>query len=157
MPLEALNVVFDCPIYAQALINPRGPAAACLTRAQSEEFRLFLSEYVIREIRELPTKIDVRLGVTPDRVERLLLDLAKYVRFVEHVPEVYVHPHDPDDSPYVDLAIASGSSLIVSRDRHLLDLMDPSREEGRAFRAQFAALRIVDPTSLLRELDRARS
>ncbi len=149
---DPANAVFDCPIYAQALINPRGPAAACLAHAQSGRIALFISDYVIGEIRELPGKLKPRLGVTPDRVERLIQDLAKYARPVDNVPEVYRHPHDADDSHYVNLALATESQLILSRDRHLLDLMDQTRSESRDFARRFPMLRIVEPHVLLQEL-----
>src|SRR5437870_8460082 len=115
------KVVFDCPIYAQALINPRGPAGVCLAHAQRGHLILFISAYVVQEIRELPFKLKPKLGVTPDRVERLIQDLGKYARPMDNVPEIYIHPIDIDDSHYVNLALATGSHLIVSRDRHLLN------------------------------------
>ena len=57
--------------------------------------------------------------------------LALFGAYVGDIPSVYIHPHDPDDSHYVDLAIATNSTLIVSRDRHLLNLMDDIRIDGR--------------------------
>jgi uncharacterized protein len=147
------KVVFDCPIYAQSLINPLGPAAACLSHVQTGRLTLFISNYVIKEIRELPRKVKPKLGVTPDRVERLIEDLAKYALTEDHVPDIYVHPHDPDDSHYVNLAIATNSRLIVSRDKHLLNLMDVSRSESRDFLSRFPFLRVIEPQTLLGELN----
>ena len=146
------RVVFDCPIYAQALINPRGPAAACLSLAQSGRIVLFISDYVVQEIRELPTKLKPKLGVTPERVEGLIHDLAKYAQVVENVPERYVHPFDADDSHYINLALATQSQLVVSRDKHLLNLMDQIREEARDFVKRFPELQIVEPQILLQML-----
>jgi predicted nucleic acid-binding protein len=70
-----IPVVFDCTVFAQALINPKGPAGACLSAAQQNRLRLFISNYVIQEIRELPTKLPPRLGVTDERIEALIIDL----------------------------------------------------------------------------------
>ena len=143
------RVVFDCPIYAQALINPRGPAAACLSLAQNGRFLLFISDYVVQEIRELPTKLKPKLGVTPQRVEGLIHDLAKYAQPIDNVPDTYVSPFDADDSHYINLALATRSQLVVSRDKHLLNLMDQAREEARDFARRFPELRIVEPPILL--------
>ena len=143
------RVVFDCPIYAQALINPRGPAAACLLLAQSGRILLFISDYVVQEIRELPAKLKPKLGVTPERVEGLVLDLAKYAQPIDHVPELYVSPFDVDDSHYINLALVTRSQLVVSRDRHLLNLMDQAREKSRDFVNKFPGLRIIEPQILL--------
>src|SRR5882724_219173 len=125
------NVVFDCTIFAQALISARGPAAACLSFAQERKLILFVSDYVLQEILELPSKIRPQFGVTTDKVRRLVNDLAKYATSAKLVPHVYNNPFDSDDSHYIDLAAATKSKLIVSRDRHLLNLMDAKRTEAK--------------------------
>lgn len=132
------KVVFDCPVYAQALINARGPASSCLNFAQTGKLILFVSDYVLGEIRELPDKIRPKFGMIAERAEGLILDLAKYARFVKDVPPVHIHPVDPDDSHYINLAAATGSDLIVSRDAHLLNLMDPNRTDAQTQRAKAA-------------------
>jgi putative PIN family toxin of toxin-antitoxin system len=146
------KVVFDCPVFAQALINPRGPAAACLTHVQRGRLVLFVSDYVLQEIRELPYKLRAQLGVTSDRVERLIEDLAKYAHHVGDVPPLYTHPIDPDDSHYVNLAVATKSKLIVTRDRHLLNLMDEARREAREFMERCPGLVVITPDVLVYQL-----
>lgn len=152
IPSYPEKVVFDCPVFAQALINPRGPAAACLGHAQQGNVILSVSDYVLQEIRELPQKIKPQLGVTEERVEGLIRDLSKYVRFVVNVPLVYAHPIDPDDSHYVNLALATGSKLIVTRDRHLLNLMDDRQIGAQEFRKSFPGLVVVTPDTLMQQL-----
>jgi putative PIN family toxin of toxin-antitoxin system len=146
------KVVFDCPVYAQALINPRGPAAACLTHVQAGRLILFLSGYVLQEIRELPRKLKPKIGVTPERVEALIRDLGKYALPVDDVPELYLHPIDRDDSHYVNLALATNSRLIVTRDGHLLNLMDAARPEAKEFQRLFPTLVILTPDALASRL-----
>jgi predicted nucleic acid-binding protein len=51
------KVVFDCPVFAQALINAKGPGAACVTHARDGHLTLFVSDYVLQEIRELPGSV----------------------------------------------------------------------------------------------------
>jgi predicted nucleic acid-binding protein len=62
---------------------------------------------------------------------------------------VYQHPIDPKDSHYVDLAIASNSKLIVSRDKHLLNLMNPLKAGAQQFKAKFPSLAVLQPEQLL--------
>jgi putative PIN family toxin of toxin-antitoxin system len=146
------KVVFDCNVFAQALINIRGPAGTCLSIAQSGGLILYVSEYVLQEIRELPSKIKPKLGITPERVERLIQDVAKYAITVNNVPSVYKHPIDPDDSHYIDLAVATNSEIIASRDRHLHALMDEKQPLGQSFKILFPTIVVMNPETLLERL-----
>lgn len=154
---DPARTVFDCVIFAQALINPKGPAGACLKAAESGDCLLHISPFVLQEIRELPTKLDERHGVTPDRVETLIDQAREYAILITDIPEIYVHPADPKDSAYVNLALATQSKLVVSRDRHLLSLMDATNPDGREFMRRFQELRILRPVDFLRELEARRT
>ena len=70
----------------------------------------------------------------------------------EVVPHIFTLARDPDDSHYVNLALAFDAELIVSRDRDLLDLMNPTFQDGLDFHARFPGLRIFTPEELLRRL-----
>lgn len=134
MTFEPRRVVFDCVIFAQALMNPKGPAGGCLHAAESGDCLLHLSAFVLQEMRELPDKLPARYGITPDRVETLITQVCEYAVLVTDVPERFTHPTDPKDSAYVNLALATNSNLVVSRDRHLLALMDLATAIGHSFR-----------------------
>ena len=147
------KVVFDCNIFVQALINLHGPAGRCVQKARDGEVSLFVSPFILSEIREIHLKTPLKYGITADQTEELAAAVAQFATLVTDVPEVYHHPFDPDDSAYVNLALKADARLIVSRDRHLLNLKDASRSEGKDFQARFPGFRIVDPVELLRELE----
>ena len=147
------RVVYDCNIYVQALINVNGPAGRCVETARQGKVLLFVSAFVLAEIREIHQKLSAKYGVTAEQTEELACSVASFANIVSDVPELYQHPFDPDDSHYVNLAARTDSRLIVSRDRHLLNLMDNSRSESQEFQARFPSLRILDPVEFLRELD----
>lgn len=106
------------------------------------------------EIWDAPNKpTPARLGVTAERVRHMLDEVLQVATVVTTVPVVFEYERDPDDAHYVNLALAAGAELVVSRDRDLLDLMDAGRVEGASFRARFPGLRILDPVQFLRELD----
>lgn len=149
-----VRVVFDCNIYFQALISPHGPAAACLLAAMRGQVDLFCSEYVVGEFRDVAsrTELRARFRITDERVDRIVEAAREAATFIDHVPEVYTHPSDPDDSHYVNLALATDARLLVSRDKHLLNLVDGRSPEGRDFLARFPQLRILEPTPFLQEL-----
>ena len=105
------RVVFDCNIFAQALINPRGPAGAAVTAAQQGQIQLYVSDHVLREILELPPKLPARLNVTDAKAMALVRDIHTYAEFVDPVPNVFQFDRDPDDAAYVDLAVANGGTV----------------------------------------------
>src|SRR2546421_13060411 len=94
------RVVFDCVIFAQALISDTGPSAACLELARAKQISLFWSGYVLQEVRELPDKLKPKYGITPQRVAAFINDVATFAEFIDAVPFRYENPLDPDDSPY---------------------------------------------------------
>jgi predicted nucleic acid-binding protein len=59
---------------------------------------------------------------------------------------------DPDDEPYLNLAIESGAQFLVTLDRDLLDLMNWNTDEGRDFQSRYPNLTILDPVSFMKEL-----
>jgi putative PIN family toxin of toxin-antitoxin system len=148
-----LKAVFDCNIFAQALLNPAGPAGACVQAAFDGRVALIISDYVIEEIRAIPDKpVPARIGVTRAKAEDLIQLLLLRADYISHVPALFVHPIDEDDSAYVNLALAAGAGLIVSRDRHLLNLNEPGKPWSADFRAQFPKLRVVGAEQLLAEI-----
>ena len=138
------KVVYDCNVYLQHLLSPAGPASRCVRLAFDGAASLFVSDPVVAELRALPGKpVARRFGLDVDRVERFVSDLLRRATHLADVPSLYVHPIDPDDSAYVDLALAADARLIVSRDRHLLGLSDPSKPWADDFRRRFPSLRVV--------------
>jgi putative PIN family toxin of toxin-antitoxin system len=145
------QVVYDCVVYGQALINPDGPAGQCIEEARRGHVRLYISDFVLAEIRELPVKIKSKI-VTFEQAEGLADSLLEFAVFVKNVPVRYTHPIDTDDSAYINLAVATDSKLIVSRDRHLLGMMDNTFPFSADFRRQFPDLRILPPDAFMRLL-----
>lgn len=148
------RVVFDCGVFFQALIAPNGPAGRCLALAASGDLALFVSEFVIGEFRDVCARPNLvhRFRLSDSRVDAFISQVAGFATLVHNVPHVFDYPRDPDDEPYVDLAIASRARLIVSRDNDLLALEDPGSEEGRAFHQRFPEIRIVTPEVLVAEI-----
>jgi putative PIN family toxin of toxin-antitoxin system len=143
-------------VFAQALINPNGPAGECIERGARAEFTIVLSRQVIAEIVELPEKIPAKYLLTDAKVAAFLAGLVPASRIIEQVPHVFDHPIDPDDSAYIDLAVAAGASLIVSRDKHLLGLNDPQKPWSADFRRRFPDLKTIKIETFL-DLLRAQS
>jgi putative PIN family toxin of toxin-antitoxin system len=149
------RVVYDCNIYVQSLININGPGGRCVRKAQSGEVTLFVTDFILREIRESFLKIPAKYAVTEEQTEALAAAISTVAILIDQVPSVFTYQRDPDDAHYVNLALAANANLIVSRDRDLLDLADLTRQEAVEFHRLFPTLRILEPVQFLRELDEA--
>jgi putative PIN family toxin of toxin-antitoxin system len=148
-----LKAVFDCNIFAQALMNPIGPAGACVQAIFDGQVTLFIADFVISEIRDIPNKpTPAKAGVTPKKAEDLVQLLLVKAEYISDVPVVFTHPIDEDDSGYVNLAVTADAKLIVSRDRHLLNLNNPAKPWSADFRARFRDLQIITAEQFLAEI-----
>jgi putative PIN family toxin of toxin-antitoxin system len=109
-----------------------------------------VSDHVLAEVREVLERPRVRAknpAVTDETTRELLDRLARIATKVADVPSLFSLPRDPDDEPYVNLALAADADYLVTRDRDLLDLMnDPG------FRASHPRLIILNPVALLQVL-----
>lgn len=151
-----IRVVYDCNIFLQFLLSSGGPAARCVQAALSGRVRLLLSDEVVAELLSLPDKpVAARNRIDEPVVHRFVISLLKSSDYIAQVPKRYGHPIDPDDSADVNLALAGGAVIIVSRDRHLLGLADLRKHWADAFRAEFPLLRILTAEQFLQEIDRA--
>jgi len=158
-PLNPPAVVFDCMIFLQALANDTSPAARALDLVDAGDIRLYVSEQILREVRKVLDRSEVRTalpGITDLGVESLFRRLARKAVVVREVPRVFEYSRDPDDEPYINLAIAARANFLVSRDRDLLDLMTGHDLDSKQFRQRFRFLRIIEPASLLQEVKLSR-
>jgi putative PIN family toxin of toxin-antitoxin system len=148
------GVVCDCMIFLQAVANENGPAAAVLRLLDHDAISLFVSEAIFEEVRDVLSRAEVRArnkGITDARMDALFTRLAEKAIAIKNVPEEFRYERDPDDEPYINLALTTRAQYLVTRDTDLLDLMDESTEAGKGFRFKYPFLRILDPLAFLRE------
>lgn len=148
------RAVFDCMVYLQAAANESGPAFACFGLVDDGDVTLCVSAEVLAEARDVLTRPALQAKfsrLTPERVGQFLQNVEAKAVLIRAVPKVFACPRDPDDEPYVNLALAAGTQYLVSRDKDLLDLRNDS-----AFRGRFPDLAILDPVAFLQERARKR-
>jgi putative PIN family toxin of toxin-antitoxin system len=139
--------VFDCMVFLQAATNDQGPAFACLLLVELNEVALYVSPAILAEVREVLARPKILAKfphLTPNRVNIFLQKIATLATVVNDVPDVGLVIRDPDDLPYLNLAVSSNVAYIVSRDKDLLELM-----KDESFVGKFPQLRIVDPVAFL--------
>lgn len=148
-------VVFDCMVYLQAVTSLKSPSRACFALAESGLVQLHTSELILDEIYEFltrPTTLSRFPQLTTDAVEVFINWVRSFATVATVVPRQVSYPRDPDDEPYLNLAIATQASNLVSRDKDLLDLMSSNDEFSMAFRKQFPSLQIVDVIAFLEQI-----
>lgn len=112
-----LKVVMDTNVFVSAVFFS-GPPYQILNAWQSGEFELAVSEEILDEYR--------RVGEILAE-ERPKIDLGPILNFVIEHAKVYKPTRlkepiceDPDDDKFFACALASGSKVIISGDKHLL-------------------------------------
>ena len=150
---NAIRVVFDCNVLLQGLASPGGPAGQCVQLALDGRVLLFISAGLITEFRDVTSrpKVVAKLRLVEARVEKFIESVAAAATLLADFVEPFRYERDPDDSLYVNLAVAADARCIVSRDSDLLDLMTATNAEAVDFRARFPGLRVVDPVTFLHD------
>lgn len=149
------SVVFDCNVFVQAMLNPRGIAAKCWQLVESGAVILFVSETILAEVSDVlqrPGFQKLSANFTPERIQAFLDHISEKAIYLKNVPEEYHFSRDPKDEPYINLAIVARARLIASYDRDLLDLMKDN-VAGNEFRRRYPMLRIVEPLQLLKDFE----
>ncbi|MBC7854742.1 MAG: putative toxin-antitoxin system toxin component, PIN family [Pirellulaceae bacterium] len=143
----ATLAVFDCMVFLQGAAKAEGPAGACLKLVEEGAITLCLSQEVLDEVREvlLRPKMGRKFpSLTVDRVEAFLGALRTTGNWFDAVPAVAAALRDPDDAPYLNLAICAAAKYLVTRDNDLLELM-----RDATFIASFPHLTIIEPVAFL--------
>lgn len=147
-----IAAIFDCNIYLQALINDESVAAKCFELAHLGEINLFISSETFDELKEVlsrPAILKLIPGATVTLIKAFLDEVQAIAVNVRRCPVRFRLARDPDDEPYLNLAIAAKADFIVTRDKDLLDLMTDYTEDAKEFRQRFRSIRIVKPPQFL--------
>jgi uncharacterized protein len=149
--LVSRKAVFDAMVFLQAIANPSGPSGACFAHVRSGTLTLITSPDTVVELRGLLIRPNIRKKfphLTDDVARELITEVERISTSLADVPRTFEYPRDPKDEPYINLAIAANADYLTSRDKDLLDLM-----RDQDFRARFPDIRVLDPVSLLREIE----
>jgi putative PIN family toxin of toxin-antitoxin system len=134
-------------ILYQATANIAGPAAELLRRLEAGQFILYVGNDILEEAHDVLSRPNLRAKnprLTGETVHETFDLLNRMSQLISDVPSLFSPPRDPDDEPYLDLAIATDANYLVTWDKDLLELM-----QDVPFRAQYPRLTILNPVALL--------
>jgi putative PIN family toxin of toxin-antitoxin system len=152
MTKDPLRVVFDCNIFVQMMLNPNGSAGMCKELVEKGEITLFVSQAVLTEVADVlrrPRFKKLLPTLSLEVVEAFIEEISASAVVIANVPEEFKYERDPEDEPYINLAIVTSANYIVSLDKDLLDLMDATYKESREFLQRYPFLKVIRPTTLL--------
>ena len=134
------KAVYDTVILLQAVTNPDGPSWAALALADSGRVQIVASEATLKEAEEVfapPPSVRKRFATLDDQRAGEFLGVYRHMaEIMEVVPRTVSLERDHKDEPFLDLAVESGATDLVTRDKDMLDLM-----ANPDFSASFPGLR----------------
>ena len=148
-------MILDTGVFLQTIGRVTGPAAAVLRLFEAGAFVLITSSEILNEVREVLTRPLIRRkfpAITDERLDSLFARLKMKADVVEDVPHRFRFPRDAKDEPFLNLAIHSDATHMVSWDRDLLNIMGSTDESAQIFRQLGPRLSLLTPVALLREL-----
>ncbi len=121
-----LRVVLDTNVFVSSLLVSEGIPAQVLDAWRERRFLLVTSPEIMAEIRDTLTypRIRRKYAITDEDIDQLLNLLEGDAIIVPGDREAVAGaiPDDPADEAVLACATEAGADLIVSGDRHLLDL-----------------------------------
>ena len=135
-----LRAVLDANVLASTLIRPQGPPGQIVTRLlENQAFTLIVSAPILEELRRCLSYPRVRkyMKVTEEELDLWVTALGLVADVVEETRSVSAVVADPDDNKYLAAALEGRADVVVSGDKHLLDL------------GEYEGVRIVTPRVFL--------
>ena len=120
-----IRAVLDTNIFISSLLNKKGTPARLLDLWKDGRYLLMSSPGIIAEIKavlELP-RIKSKYLLNDDDIQQLLNLIRRDAILVPGKIDVgNAIPEDPEDLIFLSCAIEAGADVIVSGDKHLLNL-----------------------------------
>ena len=138
-----IRAVLDANIFVSALIRPEGPPGQIFAELlEREAFRLILSIGIVDEVRRTLADPRVRryVRLTSREIEAWLASMQSVAEVVEGRHSVSVVASDPDDDKYFVAAVEGDADVVVSGDKHVLEVQ------------QFERIRVLTPRAFLDKL-----
>ena len=129
------RIVLDTNVLISAILFG-GPPREALNLVISGTVDCSLSLAILDELRDVLRR--PKFGFSPEQSVNVLEELHAVCDIINPMVQINVITTDPDDNRILECAIESNATLIVSGDRHLLDLIE------------FRGIKIVTPIAYLK-------
>ena len=92
-------------------------------------------------------------AITPEAVRLVIERLRYFAEFVDPVRARFRYDRDPDDSCFLELAIAGAATSIITYDKDLLSLPNEHTNAGKRFRQRMPGVQVLEAGELMRQFD----
>lgn len=119
-----MRVVLDVNVLISAVISPLGAPGRVLRFWEQDKFEIATSPPILSELERVIRypKVQVKYKIPAEFVQQFLSMIQGGAIVIEPLIELTTIKEDPSDNRYLECAIASESSYIITGDKHLLDL-----------------------------------
>jgi putative PIN family toxin of toxin-antitoxin system len=114
-----MKAILDTNVLISAYVFPGGKPEAVYRLALEGRLEIGTSLPLLAEFGRV---LELKFGWMTDRVEAAVAQMTRIASVVEPVETIHVITGDPADDRVLEAARAFGADVIVSGDRHLLDL-----------------------------------
>jgi len=122
-----LQAVLDTNVFVSSLLSKSGLPAKILDAWRAGQYLLITPPSIMAEIKAVleSPRISKKYLITRDDIEQLINLLEKDAVVVPgHTDVEGAIPEDPKDEMFLACAVDAGADMIVTGDRHLLDLTE---------------------------------
>lgn len=122
-----MKVVLDTNILISGILSDKGAPALVLDAWRNGGYELLVSPAILHELRRVLSYAHIRQlnRISEPEIDQFIQSLEEYATVVDGSVDVTgAVPDDPDDEMFLACAIEGGALIIISGDRHLLDLKE---------------------------------
>jgi putative PIN family toxin of toxin-antitoxin system len=118
-----MRIVLDTNTLVSGILTP-GPPRRLVDAAKAQTFQFCTSETLLAELLDVLSrnKFAARIHKAGLAPQGIVDDLRRIALVVSPLAVPRIVPNDPDDDHVLACAIAAQADIIVSGDKHLLDL-----------------------------------
>ena len=116
-----MKVVFDTNVLLSATLFDESESQKLLFKLIKEDVQIFSSRAIIEEYQKV-LKRDFHYS--EEESDKIVENLLVFLILVEPSEKINIIKYDPDDNKILECAIASQSEIIITYDKHLLDLKE---------------------------------
>jgi len=114
-----MKIVLDTNVFISGIFFS-GPPSKILQAWRDLKIQIILSEEIIEEYQRVAEELSSKFSAVD--IDRIIELLTIYGEVFETKNISVSVCEDPDDNKFIECAIASNSKLIVSGDKHLLNI-----------------------------------